>query len=263
MNPLVVAAIRNPSEDDPHVCFKNAAVAAREERMPENKTAKPMSHVLVVSADPGWRDEVVGGINAVAQKLDNPFDLLAVRHRLSRTNVTNDLPPTLPLALQIDIEASGFEPGELSVVLCSGRSQRVANSLHETLMLLPNLVDVSPLAALTRGHRLHQANLVRKSARSMDRTDMNPVQESQVSVIVRWLEHIDCSLFSIMQKIGSLGASEVPDVARAAYSSTHIFEDMQGSVRLTAHLFTTPRSNAVAMKRTSARALMRSRQLAG
>ena len=46
--------------------------------MPENKTTKPMSHVLVVSADPGWRDEVVAGINAAAQKLDNPFDLLAV-----------------------------------------------------------------------------------------------------------------------------------------------------------------------------------------
>ena len=46
--------------------------------MPEIKTTKPMSHVLVVSADPGWRDEVVAGINAAAQKLDNPFDLLAV-----------------------------------------------------------------------------------------------------------------------------------------------------------------------------------------
>jgi arginine decarboxylase len=46
--------------------------------MSENKTTKPMSHVLVVSADPGWRDEVVAGINAAAQKLDNPFDLLAV-----------------------------------------------------------------------------------------------------------------------------------------------------------------------------------------
>jgi len=46
--------------------------------MPENKTTKPMSHVLVVSADPGWREEVVAGINAAAQKLDNPFGLLAV-----------------------------------------------------------------------------------------------------------------------------------------------------------------------------------------
>jgi arginine decarboxylase len=46
--------------------------------MAENKTTKPMSHVLVVSADPGWRDQVVAGINAAAQKLDNPFDLLAV-----------------------------------------------------------------------------------------------------------------------------------------------------------------------------------------
>ena len=39
---------------------------------------RPVSHVLVVSADPGWREEVVAGISAAAQKLDNPFDLLAV-----------------------------------------------------------------------------------------------------------------------------------------------------------------------------------------
>ena len=52
--------------------------------MPENKTTKPMSHVLVVSADPGWRDEVVAGINSAAQKLDNPFDLLAVPGRRRR-----------------------------------------------------------------------------------------------------------------------------------------------------------------------------------
>ena len=47
--------------------------------MHENKTMKPKSHVLVVSADPAWRDEVVAGLNAAAGKLDNPFELLAVR----------------------------------------------------------------------------------------------------------------------------------------------------------------------------------------
>ena len=47
--------------------------------MPENKTTKPMSHVLVVSADPGLARRGGGtGINSAAQKLDNPFDLLAV-----------------------------------------------------------------------------------------------------------------------------------------------------------------------------------------
>src|SRR6201994_2266972 len=57
---------------------RETAPSRREKPMPENKTTKPMSHVLVVSADPAWRDEVVVGINAAAQKLDNPFDLLAV-----------------------------------------------------------------------------------------------------------------------------------------------------------------------------------------
>jgi len=39
---------------------------------------KPMSRVLVVSADPRWRDVVVQGLNAAAPRLDNPFTLEAV-----------------------------------------------------------------------------------------------------------------------------------------------------------------------------------------
>jgi len=46
--------------------------------MPENKTVKPMSRVVVVSADALWREEVVAGLNAAAQKLDHPFVLEAV-----------------------------------------------------------------------------------------------------------------------------------------------------------------------------------------
>ncbi len=183
--------------------------------------------------------------------------------------MTNDLPFTLPLALQIDIDASGFESGELSVILSSVRGERIANSLHETLMLLPKLDDAAPQAILAKDHRLHQANLVRKSAHGRGSKRMNLVQESQICVIVKWLEHIDCSLFSIMQKIGSLyslgslGASAVPDAARVAYSRTQIYEDMQDSVRLTAHLFTTPQSSAVVVQRKPACASMLSRQPAG
>jgi arginine decarboxylase len=39
---------------------------------------KPMSRVLVVSADAGWRDEVVAGLNAATARLDHPFRLEAV-----------------------------------------------------------------------------------------------------------------------------------------------------------------------------------------
>jgi arginine decarboxylase len=39
---------------------------------------KPMSRVLVVSADAGWRDEVVAGLNVAAARLDHPFQLEAV-----------------------------------------------------------------------------------------------------------------------------------------------------------------------------------------
>ncbi|HEX7639450.1 MAG TPA: aminotransferase class I/II-fold pyridoxal phosphate-dependent enzyme, partial [Burkholderiaceae bacterium] len=46
--------------------------------MPEHKPSKPTSHVLVVSADAAWRDEVVAGLNAAADKLDEPFALHAV-----------------------------------------------------------------------------------------------------------------------------------------------------------------------------------------
>jgi arginine decarboxylase len=46
--------------------------------MPDNKTIKPMSRVVVVSADTAWRDEVVAGLNAAAQRLSNPFGLSAV-----------------------------------------------------------------------------------------------------------------------------------------------------------------------------------------
>src|ERR1700744_6777857 len=70
---------RTPEQNNDRGAFPTrAAPIHREIPMPENKTTKPMSHVLVVSADPGWRDEVVAGINTAAQKLDNPFDLLAV-----------------------------------------------------------------------------------------------------------------------------------------------------------------------------------------
>src|SRR3569833_1462606 len=46
--------------------------------MSDSKILKPMSHVLVVSADPGWRDDVVAGLNAASAKLDHPFALPAV-----------------------------------------------------------------------------------------------------------------------------------------------------------------------------------------
>lgn len=39
---------------------------------------KPMSRVLVVSAETGWRDDVVSGLNAAAARLDHPFQLEAV-----------------------------------------------------------------------------------------------------------------------------------------------------------------------------------------
>jgi arginine decarboxylase len=46
--------------------------------MPENKTVRPISRVVVVSADAPWREEVVAGLNAAAGRLNNPFDLYAV-----------------------------------------------------------------------------------------------------------------------------------------------------------------------------------------
>ncbi len=58
MNWFAAAAFRNPSENDPHICLKNAPVAAREECTAENKTAKPMSHAVDVSADAGGRDKL-------------------------------------------------------------------------------------------------------------------------------------------------------------------------------------------------------------
>jgi len=45
--------------------------------MPENKLLKPLSRVLVVSADAGWREDVVAGLNAAASRLENPFALEA------------------------------------------------------------------------------------------------------------------------------------------------------------------------------------------
>lgn len=38
---------------------------------------KPVTQVLVVSADEAWRDAVVGGLNAAAERLDNPYGLRA------------------------------------------------------------------------------------------------------------------------------------------------------------------------------------------
>ena len=39
---------------------------------------KPVTQVLVVSADEAWRDAVVGGLNAAAERLDNPYGLRAL-----------------------------------------------------------------------------------------------------------------------------------------------------------------------------------------
>ncbi|HEX4511141.1 MAG TPA: ornithine decarboxylase, partial [Burkholderiaceae bacterium] len=47
--------------------------------MHESKTLKPLARVVVVSADAAWREDVVAGINAAAQTLDNPFALEAVQ----------------------------------------------------------------------------------------------------------------------------------------------------------------------------------------
>src|SRR6185436_11526906 len=41
-------------------------------------TMNPATHVLVVSADEEWRNQVVQGLNQAAAKLDNPFGLMAV-----------------------------------------------------------------------------------------------------------------------------------------------------------------------------------------
>jgi arginine/lysine/ornithine decarboxylase len=39
---------------------------------------KPATHVLVVSADPAWRQQVIDGLNQAAAKLDNPHGLQAL-----------------------------------------------------------------------------------------------------------------------------------------------------------------------------------------
>ncbi|MCO5976776.1 aminotransferase class I/II-fold pyridoxal phosphate-dependent enzyme [Ideonella oryzae] len=39
---------------------------------------KPVTQVLVVSADEAWREAVVGGLNAAAERLDNPYGLRAL-----------------------------------------------------------------------------------------------------------------------------------------------------------------------------------------
>ncbi|HEY9022914.1 MAG TPA: ornithine decarboxylase, partial [Burkholderiaceae bacterium] len=104
--------------------------------MPENKTTKPMSHVLVVSADPGWREEVVAGINAAAQKLDNPFDLLAVAAADAAAAVSAVLADG-------DVQIVVIDHGEHVPAVKSGkgaaRHQDVAAMAQEIIALRPEL----------------------------------------------------------------------------------------------------------------------------
>jgi arginine decarboxylase len=46
--------------------------------MQERKTPPPTSHLLVVSADARWRDEVLAGLGEAAARLDDPFSLRVV-----------------------------------------------------------------------------------------------------------------------------------------------------------------------------------------
>jgi len=152
--------------------------------------------------------------------------------RLRNPQASDEKP--LELQLQIDIEASGFDTGELSVVLSADRLELMPNSLHETLMLLPCVSGPSGQRALER--RLHRANLVSQSRRPRDRARMTAVQRSQLDVIVNWLDELDCNIFSVLTKAGTLSGHELPDAARFAYSRMLLHEDVSGSVRLAAHV---------------------------
>src|ERR1700712_3086257 len=104
--------------------------------MSENKTTKPMSHVLVVSADPGWRDEVVAGLNAAAARLDNSFDLLAV--------AAVDAPAAVAAVLADgDVQIVLIDHGDHAPATQAGkgasRHQDVAAMAQEIIALRPEL----------------------------------------------------------------------------------------------------------------------------
>ncbi len=86
---------------------------------------KPVSRVLVVSAEAGWRDEVVAGLNAEAVKLDHPFQLEAVAvadaaHALEAVLADGDIQIVL-----VDHGPAGSAPAKAGKA-APGRHQDVA-----------------------------------------------------------------------------------------------------------------------------------------
>ncbi|MBK7614825.1 MAG: aminotransferase class I/II-fold pyridoxal phosphate-dependent enzyme [Burkholderiales bacterium] len=99
----------------------------------------PATHVLIVSADPAWRQQLSDGLNQAAAKRDNPHGLVALPCECDGSALQAALVPQPQPQLQADVQV---------VLVDHGPSTASAASRHAAVALAQQLIAARPELSL-------------------------------------------------------------------------------------------------------------------